>query len=993
MLKRLRWLFFLTLTLNSFHAHLIAAEADSEPFDTVSLSFTRHLSDEFVARWNANSSGTEQGRDSLLSFFTNSNGGLESSALFYSDEDDIETQFCGYITPRENQEYTIHALIVYGEDGLSRKVILGVSPGAYAEGDVVMKAAALVEPVLPPNLFADGGYSGGSGTQEDPFQIATAEDLIALSLTSSHWDKHFIQTANIIFSSDYVSEDWNGDGVINASDQVGMQPIGLNSLPFSGVYNGGDFRIKHLLVDNGNNYAGMFGYCSGATLSNIGLAAVYIYGWRYVGGLVGYCYANNLIEACYVTGYVAGFRYVGGLVGYIRSSTEVTECISTSSVDGALNVGGFVGTTMGSDVLVSNSVSAGEVDGWYATGGLIGNGGSATVENVYSETEVNGLFSEGGLIGSGNNTDVVDSYWDIEASGLSSSASSNGSTDEGLSSEKLADSSTFVNWDTAIWSFDKNLNSGLPVIEVQSDFYEPVETEFVGSGSWDDPDNWTNGVPDKDEITTAIISGEVDINSPVALENLIVENGGVVNVYEGADIDVSEDMIIVSDSTGSGEFFVNTVTDLDTALLEKYFQAETWNFICLPVDVTADNLLPDLQLASSWNDPNADYWLVEYSETKRAQTGTGMSDIFDGSTVLQAGKGYMVWVERGQVGAYTHLVPSNESTVVTHLSSGQAVNNLGWNLVGNPLTYTMTYDDVFDCEHNRVHYTGAVYLWDGVGYKTWVDGIGDEEAQTVSPLEAFFVKQSDGESGYFCMTKGACDCTATEVKSAALKSERCYSEVITLMVKNKTGSDKAYLRVTGDKKDYRSAQKLELHNANRPSIFLWGEDEVEYAVAVAELDTASVMVPVELSLNDSESFALNMRVKGDDVYSYRFWDGATAYDFTKELDVVFDTGEAVNSSRFSLEIIKNVIGTETYVINNQEETDVLAKLSTDFHFLEISSMYKKALEATVYDMSGHQLRALCLQINESEFFNLPSGVYIVFIKSGRKENTVKVVIP
>jgi len=40
-------------------------------------------------------------------------------------------------------------------------------------------------------------YSGGSGTAQDPYQITTAADLIALGETPADYDKHFVLTADI----------------------------------------------------------------------------------------------------------------------------------------------------------------------------------------------------------------------------------------------------------------------------------------------------------------------------------------------------------------------------------------------------------------------------------------------------------------------------------------------------------------------------------------------------------------------------------------------------------------------------------------------------------------------------------------------------------------------------------------------------------------------------------------------------------------------------
>lgn len=47
---------------------------------------------------------------------------------------------------------------------------------------------------LSPNLWA---YSGGTGTPEDPFQIATTQGLIDLGQTPDDYDKSFVLTADI----------------------------------------------------------------------------------------------------------------------------------------------------------------------------------------------------------------------------------------------------------------------------------------------------------------------------------------------------------------------------------------------------------------------------------------------------------------------------------------------------------------------------------------------------------------------------------------------------------------------------------------------------------------------------------------------------------------------------------------------------------------------------------------------------------------------------
>ena len=40
-------------------------------------------------------------------------------------------------------------------------------------------------------------YSGGTGEPNDPYQIATVEDLMLLGESTEDYDKHFIMTADI----------------------------------------------------------------------------------------------------------------------------------------------------------------------------------------------------------------------------------------------------------------------------------------------------------------------------------------------------------------------------------------------------------------------------------------------------------------------------------------------------------------------------------------------------------------------------------------------------------------------------------------------------------------------------------------------------------------------------------------------------------------------------------------------------------------------------
>ena len=118
-------------------------------------------------------------------------------------------------------------------------------------------------------------YSGGSGTSGDPYQIATTDDLIDLSSSSSDWSKYFVQTSNITFDEDETSVDWNGDG--NLSDPNGFSPIGNSTTKFTGSYDGKGYRITNLYIDlNSSSFGGLFGYTRDALITGVNVRSIEI---------------------------------------------------------------------------------------------------------------------------------------------------------------------------------------------------------------------------------------------------------------------------------------------------------------------------------------------------------------------------------------------------------------------------------------------------------------------------------------------------------------------------------------------------------------------------------------------------------------------------------------------------------------------------------------------------------------------------------------------
>ncbi|MCD4828148.1 MAG: T9SS type A sorting domain-containing protein [Candidatus Cloacimonetes bacterium] len=236
-------------------------------------------------------------------------------------------------------------------------------------------------------LLADGVQPDGSGTEADPYQVETLDNLLWVSTTDSSWASHFIQTADIDATD---TQNWNGG--------EGFSPIGFNDIRFTGAYNGQEHTIDGLYMNRPTlDYMGLFGKTNGATIENLGVINVNVIGQGKVGGLVGENHDDSFISACYSTGSVSGNEEVGGLVGKSRGNSTVTDCHSTVGVSGEGDVGGLVGNSFHSTI--NGCHSTGNVSGDYPAGGLVGRNEQSTVSDSYSTGNVSGGSHTGGLAG------------------------------------------------------------------------------------------------------------------------------------------------------------------------------------------------------------------------------------------------------------------------------------------------------------------------------------------------------------------------------------------------------------------------------------------------------------------------------------------------------------------------------------------------------------------------------------------------------------------
>jgi GLUG motif-containing protein len=289
-----------------------------------------------------------------------------------------------------------------------------------------------------------GQYSGGSGTEGDPYRIANIADWQALLAASGDWNKHFQLTNDI---------DFGGINLTPVAPDTSTSG-GFQGTPFTGVFDGDGFVLRNATIDMsgtaGQDYVGLFGYLgSGAQLLNLGTEAIDVNGQYYVGGLVGYN-DSGTITSCYTTGSASGYSYIGGLVGLSYDGTinqcyttgeatsgsgssvsvgglvgdntsgTITDCYTTGTVTGASDVGGLCGWNDGT---ISESYATGVVSGetsvYRYVGGLVGQNYGIII-NCYTTGAVTGNNYVGGLVGYNESGEITSCYITGEISGNNS---------------------------------------------------------------------------------------------------------------------------------------------------------------------------------------------------------------------------------------------------------------------------------------------------------------------------------------------------------------------------------------------------------------------------------------------------------------------------------------------------------------------------------------------------------------------------------------------
>lgn len=272
-------------------------------------------------------------------------------------------------------------------------------------------------------------YNGGDGTINNPYQIATAEQLALLAEqtnNSTGGDAFYILTNNINLENCFGGyHTWASIGktIVTETDTIFRY--------FTGHFNGNGMTISNLYQHQDDYFKGLFGCTNGADIKNVNLSSFDIDNEsEYAGALVAYAGRTNISNCNVVnssiktnTGIVGGIVGLAGMPfginGQIEEYSEITSCsLSNVMVDGYWITGGIVGrinayggiwqdpSVFNHDYsLYSLNDCRNDVDchvqGNRYTGGIVGLIGLGTIENCVNNCEVSGDINVGGICGCG----------------------------------------------------------------------------------------------------------------------------------------------------------------------------------------------------------------------------------------------------------------------------------------------------------------------------------------------------------------------------------------------------------------------------------------------------------------------------------------------------------------------------------------------------------------------------------------------------------------
>lgn len=263
---------------------------------------------------------------------------------------------------------------------------------------LVLLVCLILVLALPLKALAGQPFSGGEGSEGNPYLISSAADLKSLADAVNSGEtfegKHFKLTTDLDYSNEALKDGSN------------FTVIGSLAAHFQGNFDGNNKTISGVVLSKSMDHIGFVGCLgTGGVVKNLVLMDVSITGQQCVGAVVGCNYGH--VENCSVTGTVEGVNAIGGIVGINNNSSKISNSTSNVTVTGTQYVGGVAGVNYSA---VESCTNNDDVTGNRYVGGVVGYDHFSAIKNSINYGKVKGTGTNfvGGISGYTEFSEILD---------------------------------------------------------------------------------------------------------------------------------------------------------------------------------------------------------------------------------------------------------------------------------------------------------------------------------------------------------------------------------------------------------------------------------------------------------------------------------------------------------------------------------------------------------------------------------------------------------
>ena len=466
---------------------------------------------------------------------------------------------------------------------------------------------------------------------------------------------------------------------------------------------------------------------------------------------------------------------------------------------------------------------------------------------------------------------------------------------------------------------------------------------FIIEGEWGTASNWMDSeIPSLDDNVTVRAHVTIAENYVAYANNMSRQNGAKITIKDGGELYHSNTVYATMEKniTGASTWGVSSAAVDGWYLISNPLNSSTVR----PTYAYCVNLAP----AAVGDEKQFD--LYRYSESGKEWENyyAHTSDFY-----LTQGMGFLYSRKESAIVKFldsNHRLPVADVTPSLTYTEANGVM-AGWNLLGNPFSHSITWDNI---EATNVNATGY--------YKLGFDGAWTSDPSTtaaIKPMEGFLVKAN------------AENPTVTIKNVASASKDRANDDFLAFTIANSKYSDVTYAMFS----DGESLEKINHRNADVPMVYIPQDGQ---NCAIATMGDDIEVFALNFKAMTIGKYSLSVKMKGHFSYLHLI-DKLTGEDVDMLLEEKYEFVGLPrdNEARFIVKLSYNASGVEFDEFAYQNGDEIIVNGEGILQVYDVMGRFVSS-----YNVNGN------MRINASQFSN---AVYILKL-IGNDVKTQKIVV-